>query len=99
MSWQHLAGSGGNNIPAWHDGGDATLRPTQAGVPPILDQNGVRFTSVARYWQEVHLPRSWTPFAQASWTDPITLRPGGGARDRKSTRLNSSHKCAPRIPS
>src|SRR3546814_20375092 len=24
MSWQYLAGSGGNNIPAWHDGGDAT---------------------------------------------------------------------------
>src|SRR3546814_10674461 len=65
---------------------DMVLR---CGLIECAQEAGGRSTSVARYWQEVNLPRSWTPVAQASCTDPITLRPGGGAsaaatRDRKS---------------
>src|SRR3546814_10885092 len=31
--------------------------------------------------------------------DPITVFESGAILDRKSTRLNSSHECAPRMPS
>src|SRR3546814_5711778 len=85
-------------------GGSPGRRPRSAEVPMIIE----RFDrhTLGRLATELH--RQAQDIAEASdvsFADQRAAHPGpenllkGGRQDRKSTRLNSSHSCASRMPS
>src|SRR3546814_7507583 len=69
----------------------------------VSEHEGSSVLTIADDGRGIDDPASYVTLGRSGWNDAIARREDtagmGVFRDRKSTRLNSSHSCAPHIPS
>src|SRR3546814_7435738 len=87
------------------------VKPFEPNAPPLPEHlaaltpvryHSIHFRAEASLWRDDGLPYQVQFFPRGSYFRhriAVNVVEGDKVSDRKSTRLNSSHKCAPRMPS